>query len=159
MENITLKIQYGNFSVEVSGPSDYAEKKLEELLKKYGNVSKVEMQTPKTASIEVRQSKMRSPAEFIKYLSPKSSTDQALILGYYLEKVQNKENFSTADLAEINKIAKQPSFTNLSDSVGRLIQQGLVMGAGQIEGKRTYTLTTTGEDAVTDLIKSKEKES
>ena len=35
MANVTLRLSIGNFSVEVSGPTKYAEKKLEELIAKY----------------------------------------------------------------------------------------------------------------------------
>lgn len=155
MEKVTLKVQYGNFSIEVTGPEEYAEKKLADLLKKYGNMSSL----PEGGSNAgpSKPSKLLSPSEFIKQISPKAQSDRALILGYYLEKYQNKENFSNAELAEINKNAKQPTFTNLSDTVANLVQQGLMMGAGQNESKRLYALTTTGEDTVEAFIKAKTK--
>ena len=35
MANVTLRLSIGTFSVEVSGPSKYAEKKLKDLIAKY----------------------------------------------------------------------------------------------------------------------------
>lgn len=35
MADVTLKLTIGTFSVEVSGPSEYADKKLEELVGRY----------------------------------------------------------------------------------------------------------------------------
>lgn len=34
-EKIVLKVQIGNFSVEVTGSAEYAEKKLDDLIQKY----------------------------------------------------------------------------------------------------------------------------
>ena len=157
MEKVTLKVQYGNFSVEVSGPENYAEKKLDELLKKYGNVQKAhEPTSPAEKKLVTASSKKISPAEYIKKESPKSQADRALLLWYYLEKLESRENFSTNELTEINKIAKQSRFTNISDTVAKLVKQGLMMGSGETDGKRAFTLTTSGEEAV-EALSSKAK--
>jgi len=156
MEKVTLKVQYGNFSVEVSGEEKYAEEKLDELLKKYGNITKAQLPN-QVKEDESKPTKPHSPAEFIKKIAPKGQPDRALILGYYIEKYQNKENFSTNDLTELNRQAKQVSFTNISDTVAKQVQQGLMMGSGQDEGKRLFTLTTTGEETVENLINQKNK--
>ncbi|OGW95981.1 MAG: hypothetical protein A2Z81_02755 [Omnitrophica WOR_2 bacterium GWA2_45_18] len=152
MENITLKIQYGNFLVEVSGPAEYAEKKLDELLKKYGNIQSAPSKlTKEKTSTENQQTKKVAPAEYIKKASPKSQADRALLLGYYLETQNGKENFTTNDLKEINKNAKQTPFTNISDTVAKLVKQGMMMGSGNVDGTRAFALTTTGEEAIEKL--------
>lgn len=156
MEQVVLRIQIGGFSAEVSGPPEYAEKKLDELIKKYGPSRSINSKGQQSISA-MPGGKQKSPSEFIKKVSPKNQTDRALVLAYYLEKVENKESFSTTDLADISQKAKQPKFTNISDTVARAVQQGLLMGAGEKENKRVFVLTTTGEEYVDGLLSSKQQ--
>lgn len=67
------------------------------------------------------------------------------------------ESFNTADLTEIGRVAKQPKFTNISDTVAKLVQQGQLMGAGERESKRVFVLTTTGEECVENFLKPKQE--
>lgn len=153
-ENVTLKVQIGGFAVEVSGPPEYAEKKLDELFQKYGPSRGVTQ--PMHASISTNaKGKLSSPSEFIKKLSPKNQSEKAIVLAYYLEKVRGIESFTTTDLTDVGREAKQPRFTNISDIVAKQVQQGLLMGAGDKESGRAYVLTTTGEEHVENLINSK----
>lgn len=156
MEQVVLKIQIGSFSVEVSGPPEYAEKKLDELITKYGSSRSIDSKGQQAVSVSPG-GKPLSLSEFVKKASPKNQTDKALILAYYLEKVQNVESFSTSDLVDIAQKAKQPKFTNVSSTVARAVEQGLLMGAGEKEGKRVFVLTTTGEEYVDSLLASKQQ--
>lgn len=153
-QNITLKVQIGGFSAEVSGSPEYAEKKLDELIQKYGPSSPGTQSAHASIPINAK-GKPASPSEFIKKLSPKNQSEKALVLAYYLEKVKSMDNFTTSDLTEVGREAKQPKFTNISDTVAKQVQQGLLMGAGDKESGRAYVLTTTGEEYVENLIGSK----
>ncbi len=156
-EKIVLKVQIGNFSVEVTGSVEYAEKKLDDLIQKYGpsHGKDSHTQTPATANVE--RGKPLSPSEFIKKVSPKNQSERALVLAHYLEKVKNMESFDTTDLTKIGREAKQPKFANISATVAGLVQQGRLMGAGEKESKRVFVLTTTGEEYVDNLLKSKQE--
>lgn len=157
-EKVTLKIQLGNFAAEVSGTADYAESTLEKLLEKYGpsrTAGQSFTGTPATAAT----GKSLSPSEFIKKIAPKNQSEKALVLSHYLEKYKGMESFSTSDLTEIAKEARQSRFTNISDTVAKLVQQGLLMGAGEKENKqRVFVLTTTGEELVENFSQKVNKE-
>lgn len=154
-ENVTLKVQVGAISVEVTGTPEYAEKKLEELIEKYGASRGTTSQSMRTQIPTNETGKPASPSEFIKKMSPKNQSEKAIVLAYYLEKVKGMDKFTTADLTAVGRDAKQPRFTNISDTVARQVQQGLLMGAGDSESGRAYVLTTTGEEYVENLVSSK----
>lgn len=156
MENVTLKVQVGSVAVEVTGSQEYAEKKLDELLQKYTGFKVSEQkithsQTSNTDSVQ-KTTKALAPNEFIRKMAPKTQVDRGLALSYYLEYHSSLESFTTAELADICKKAKQPAFTNISDVVGQLVSRGLLMGAGDKDGKRAYSLTTSGEEQIEILL-------
>lgn len=113
MSEITIKIQPGTFAVEVSGTKDYVEGKVEELIKKYGPSYSSQPKVP--ASAPVTAGKKQSASEFIKRLNVKSQADRVIALGFYLEKQRGQQDYTTSDLAEVNREAKQPAFTNIID--------------------------------------------
>jgi len=154
MANVTLRLSIGNFSVEVSGPTKYAEKKLEELIAKYLS-SSIKSGTSDSSSSNVSALKPSSgkkkpaPSEILKRAG--NQTDRALLLGYYMEKVDSEPSFTTSELRDLGKQSKY-SFTNISDSVAGLVGRGLMMSAGEKDGHRAYTLTATGEEYAESLI-------
>lgn len=154
MPNVVLKLSVGTFSVEVSGPAKYAEKKLEDLIAKYLS-SSVKSSTSDSGSASTSPlqpssgKKKRSPSEILKKVG--NQTDRALLLGYYLEKMESQPSFTTSELRELGKQAKY-SFTNISDSVASLVGRGLMMSAGEKDSHRAYTLTATGEEYAESLL-------
>ena len=95
MANVTLKLSIGTFSVEVSGPAEYAEKKLEDLIAKYLSSSVKSGPSDSGASNAslLRPSagkKKRSPSEILKRAC--NQTERALLLGYYVEKREGQPN-------------------------------------------------------------------
>lgn len=154
MPNVTLKLSIGNFSAEVSGPTKYAEKKLEELVAKYlSGTIRSSASDSSSSNASSRQSspgkKKRSPSELLKGSS--NQTDRALLLGYYMEQLNSQTSFTTKELASLGKQAKY-AFTNISDSVARLVGRGLMMSAGEKDNQRAYTLTATGEEYAESLL-------
>lgn len=154
---VTLKLSVGSFSVEVSGPAKYAEKKLEDLISKYlsGSIKSPSTDSATTSSSSHQQvggkKKKGSAPEILRKVS--NQTDRALLLGYYLERMENQSSFTTGELASTGRTAKY-SFTNISDSVARLVSRGMMMSAGEKEGQRAYTLTATGEEYAENIITS-----
>ena len=156
MPNVTLKLAIGHLSVEVTGPTKYAEKKLEELVNRYLPGVKLGPTEGAVKATPARLTKKIAPSEFMRKASPRNQTDRALGLAYYLENFQGVESFTTAELTEAGKVAKQRSFTNISDTVARAVSQGLFMSAGEKEGgRRAYALTTSGEEYVESMLESK----
>ena len=147
MPDVTVKVTLGNFSVEVTGSSNYADKKLEELLGRYLGSAKPASggahQVPSTLS--GRGDKKLTVAEFVKKVSPKKHTDLAMLLGYYVEKFESQTSFTTTELGKMSRDVKRP-FGNISDTVAKLASGGLIMSAEDKEGQRAYALTASGEE-------------
>lgn len=152
MSDVTVKLVLGTLSVEVTGPQEYVDKKLEELVGRFvlsaRRPSGPEVKTPEAG---VPGDKQISPAEFLKRYSVSNQTDRALLLGYYLERMKNITSFTTAELSILGKDIKRP-FGNISDVVAQLASRGLMMSAGDKEGKRAYSLTATGEEYVESML-------
>ena len=149
--NVTLKLTLDGISVEVTGEAKYAESKLHELVEKYSGRPPSKSNIHSAPKNGEKRKGLAAP-EFLKKVSPKSQNTKALALGYYLEKYGESENFTTAELTTACLKAKQGAFTNVSDSIAKLISQGFLMGAGEKDGKRAYALTTSGEKEIEALI-------
>ncbi|OLE74932.1 hypothetical protein AUG19_07250 [archaeon 13_1_20CM_2_54_9] len=156
MADVTVKLAIGNFSVEVSGDKEYVDKKVEELANRFltsWRPSSAEPAQASRAPVEVG-GKKTSPAEYLKKSTAKNQNDRALLLGYYLEKTQGVSNFTSSEIGQLGKDAKQP-FANPSDAVAKLTARGLMMSAGDKEGQRAYALTASGETYVETLLETK----
>ena len=153
MADVTLKLTLGSFSVEVSGPEEYAERKFQELIATY-LTSTLRSQAPEpSAVIAVEQGgKKLSAAEFLKKVEHKNQQDRAVALGYYLERMASQPSFTTAELDALGSESKHP-FANVSESVSRLVARGLMMSAGEKEGRRAYALTASGEEYIESMVR------
>jgi hypothetical protein len=151
MAEATVKLTFGSFSVEVSGSPEYVDKKLEELLKTYGPSGRIVSLEGRSAPAALPAAdatgKKIGPGEFLRRAPSQNQSDQALSLGFYLEKVEGMQSFTTADLGKVATAAKR-KFANVSDVVGKLASRGLLMSVGTKEGHRAYSLTASGEEYV-----------
>jgi hypothetical protein len=152
MPNVTLKLSIGTFSVEVTGPPQYADRKLEELVGRYlsTSIKPTTVESTSTRSLEKAGKRVSAP-EFLKKVNHKNQTDRAIALGYYVENMDSQSNFTTTELGTLGRQTKHP-FTNISDSVARLVARGLMMSAGEKEGQRAYALTASGEEYVDSML-------
>src|ERR1041384_8199312 len=133
MAGVTIKLALGTFSVEVTGPRAYAEKKVEELIGKYltGSVRQSGGESAAaSAPVSIARGKKPSPAEFLKRAGVSNQTGRALLLGYYAEKLEGMPGFTTAELRALGTRAKTP-FSNISDITARLVGRGMMMSAGE----------------------------
>ncbi len=156
MENVTLKVSIGSFSVEVTGPAEFAEKKLEELISRYLTGARSlpsAGESPKPIPFLDTRGKKLSPAEFLRRVAHGNQRDLALALAYYLEKFEGVPSFTTTELGELGRRTKYP-FGNVSDVVSKLVSRGLMMSAGEKEGQRAYALTASGEEYVESIFKA-----
>jgi hypothetical protein len=157
MADVTVKLTIGNFSVEVTGDSAYVDKKFEDLVSRFlSSWRPVSTEPTPTTSVPLESGgKKTSAAEFLKKSAAKNQSDRALALGYYLEKFAGYSGFTSTDLAQRGREAKQP-FANASDSVAKLTGRGFMMSAGDKEGQRAYALTASGEAYVEALLEAKQ---
>jgi hypothetical protein len=160
MANVTVKLAIGNFSIEVSGEAEYVDKKVDELTSRFvaswRQSASAPTNIPPAPQTEAGGKKL-SAAEFLKKSSAKSQMDRALMLGYFLER-NGMSAFTSTDLAALGTEAKQP-FANPSDLVAKLTGRGLMMSAGDKEGKRAYALTASGELYVEGLLEGRQQPS
>jgi hypothetical protein len=152
MADVTLKLSLGAFSIEVSGPQEYVDQKVTEFVGKFlpsplRSVNPSESSAASNAITTDVGGKKLAAAEFLKRISHTNQQDRALALGYYLEKVEGLTSFTTKELLEASRQAKYP-FSNISESVSRLVGRGLMMSAGDKEGARAYSLTASGEQQI-----------
>lgn len=155
MSDVTIKLTVGAFSAEVTGPAEWAENKMDDLVAKhFGSARSSTGEARSTQILQESVGKQLSPGEFVKKSTARTQNDQALLLGYYLEKVRGIASFTSGDLATIGKEIKRP-FGNPSDVVAKLTSRGLVMSAGDKDGDRAYALTASGEEFVESLLEPK----
>lgn len=155
MANVTVRLTVGNFSVEVSGPEAYVNAKIDSLVSQYLTATRspgVEGQK-QAPSLRAGDKKL-APAEFLSKLGHHNQRDRALALGYYLEKFEGFGSFTTGELKGLESKTKYP-FTNVSDTVLKLVSRGLMMNAGEKDGQRAYALTASGEEYVDAMKEEK----
>ncbi len=152
MAEVTVKLSIGNFSVEVTGDQQYVDQRFEELVSRFLTSRRLPSSEAAAAGSVPQESggKKVSAAEFMKGASAQNQTDRAMLLGYYLEKVEAWASFTTTDLAHWGKEIKRP-FGNVSDVVAKLTARGLMMSSGDKDGQRAYALTATGEEYVASI--------
>jgi len=155
MADVTIRLSVGGFAVEITGPPEYVEKKLDELVGRYMPTGKTASAEPSSAINSLEQGgKKLSAAEFLRKVSAKNQTDRGLVLGFYIERMTGQSSFTTSELGELGIQTKQP-FSNISDIVSRLVSRGLMMTSGGKEGQRAYALTASGEEYVESMIAQK----
>jgi hypothetical protein len=156
MADVTVKLTVGNFSTEVTGPTEYVDKKLEDLVGRFLTSWKPTTVESAASVVPIAAGgKKTSAGEFIKQANAKSQSDVALLLGYYLEKINGIRNFTSSELATFGKDEAKRPFSNASDVIGKLTARGLMMSAGDKEGNRSYSLTASGEEYVEAMMEAK----
>jgi len=154
--NVTIRVRIGDNELEVTGPSDYVEKKITEFREQQKATSSVAPEKghlhPPTQT-PPKSTKGMSVAQFFKKVLPQTHADRFLTAGYYLEKIENMEKFTVAELSKIiTSGAKKQLPQNPNDIVNGNIKKGLMMAAGDKDGKMAFVLTSDGEDAIEALL-------
>ena len=154
LSNVTMRVRVGDTEVEVSGPSDYVEKKIQEFLKKASG-SGAPTPLPQAGSLAETQSETKkrlSAAQFFKRSNPKTDVDRVLAAAYFLEKNEGHENFTSAEIRDLIQKAKWPPPTNANDAINKNIKKGLLMSAGDRDKKMAFVLTSDGEEFVEEMV-------
>lgn len=153
--NVTMRVRVGESEFEVTGPSDYVEKKISEFLGQQKQTSAPFSASKSTTLPSTSDStKAMSIAQFFKKMSPKSDVERVLAAGYFLEKFKNQDSFTAAEVSATIRSAKIPPPKNTNHSVNNNIKKGHIMPSGDKEGKMSFVLTSDGEEAITELLHS-----
>jgi predicted metal-dependent hydrolase len=106
---VTMRVRVGDSELEVSGPKEFVEEKIDEFLKKSRQaiVSAHQRTTFPPPSAETTVRKM-SLAQFFKKTSPRTDNDRVLLAAYFREKMQNAENSTAGEIRDILREAKRP---------------------------------------------------
>ncbi len=155
MASVTMRVRVGEYELEVTGPSDFVESKIEDFLKRQKSIPVIDTEKSSphlTHQVAPKGTKEMSVAQFIKKVAPKSDVDRVLAAGYFLEKFKNEEKFTAAEASRIIRDAKTQPPINPNDSVNKNIKKGYVMAAGDKDGKMAFVLTTDGEEAIESLL-------
>lgn len=154
--SVTMRVRIGDNELEVTGPSDFVEKKIAEFREQ--QKSNPAASTPKQSLHHTSQilhtgtTKGMSVAQFFKKVAPKSDIDRVLAAGFFLEKFKDEEKFIAAEIAQTIRDSKTPPPKNPSDCVSKNIKKGYMMAAGDKDGKMAFVLTTDGEEAIETLL-------
>jgi len=153
---VTMRVKIGDAELEVSGPQKFVEKKVAEFVTAQGG--RREPATipvgPTDAAPVGQVNKTSTLAQLLKKVSVRSDVDRVLVAGYYLETVNRLENFTAAEIKEAIRRAKVTPPNNPSDVIAKNIKKGLMMQAGDKDGRMAYVLTTDGTDSVAEQLKT-----
>lgn len=155
--NVTIRVRIGESELEVTGPMAFVEKKISEFveLNKATPLAKQSATKilPQSAVEAVEPTgKLTSPAQLFRKFSARTDVDRTLLAGYYLEVYKKYESFTATEAKEIIRVAKINPPKNTNDAINSNVKKGLMMSAGDKDGKRAFILTSDGEDAVKEML-------
>ena len=156
-KSVTMRVRVGDNELEVTGPTAFVEKKISDFLENQKDlpVRGVVGASPREAKVpsgRVSSAKKLSVAQFFKQVAPRTDVDRTLAAGYYLETFQGEENFTAGEVRNAIQKAKIPPPKNPNETIAKNIKKGLMMSAGDKEGKMAFVLTTDGEETIKDLL-------
>src|SRR5438045_2888088 len=137
-----MRVKIGDAEFEVSGPAKFAEEKVAEFLTAQGAKQEA------AAAPVAQANKSATLAQLLKQASVKSDVERSLVAGYYLETIQGLQSFTASEIKDVIRQAKVTPPSNPSDVIAKNIKKGLMMHAGDKEGRIAYVLTTDGSEFV-----------
>lgn len=152
--SVTMRVRIGDHELEVTGPIDFVEQKITEFREQQKTIPLLSpAPTHPHPQISHKSAKGMSVAQFFKKILPQTHAARFLAAGYYLEKIENMEKFTVAELSGIiTSGAKTQLPQNPNDVVNGNIKKGLMMAAGDKDGKMAFVLTSDGEEAIEALL-------
>lgn len=92
-----------------------------------------------------------SVTEYVLKLKPSSDVDRTVVFASFLEEYRNLASFTSDDISNLFMEARIKKPGNVPDKIGKNIGKGLLMPAGEIDGKKTWKLTMTGQEYIEEL--------
>ncbi len=157
IEKVTMRIRVGESELEVTGPANFVEKKIAEFieLNKTTPLGQHAIRHPASQPIAAEapiQRRRIAPAHFFRKSSARTDVDRTLLAGYYLEKYENCEMFTAADVKTTIRSAKITPPANTNNLINANIRKGLMMAAGDKDNRRAFVLTSDGEDTIKEML-------
>ena len=152
---VSMRVRIGENELEVSGPRDFVEKKIKEFLKdqkEYTKVSRPLSKDRQKSQTEPVPKKRLSTSQIFRKISPRTDVNRTLVAGYYLEKFEDHESFTAAEIRETIRKARINPPNNTNECINANIRKGLIMSAGDKEGINAFVLTSDGEDIINELL-------
>lgn len=155
---VTMRVKIGDAELEVSGPREFVEEKVAKFVSELG--AKGEKAAPFGRHLsEATQKngnghKVSTLAQLLRKVAVKSDVDRVLVAGYYLETAEDARSFTAGEIKDAIRGAKAVLPGNLSDIIAKNIKQGLMMHAGDKDGRMAYVLTTDGVEFVAEQLKA-----
>ena len=144
-----IKVKIENTEIEIeSTDSKYVDSKFEALqdnylLKKNGKA------LSNSSGTGSNTQKNKSITEFTRDIKPKSGTDYAVTIGYYLEKMVGQDHFNGSDIKN-GFMSVKFKHSNPSDTINKAKATGKIMDGSS---KGSYLLTSTGEEWVEERLR------
>lgn len=159
-KNYRVRINCNGYEVEVeSTERGYVDEKIEEYLeeaKKFSSSPSQEgekgFSNGQKLLLPSNGIKNISLPEFLRKVKPKSGPEYAITIGYFVEKIQNKDAFFMSEIKDGFTKVKFPH-SNPSDTVSKAKSSGKIMEGPE---KNSYILTQTGEAWVEERLSSNE---
>ena len=155
--SITMRVRVGDRELEVTGPQEFVENKIDEFLKKTPSAPTSHSSTVHATKEPIHSPEIRkmSAAQLFKKSGLKTATDRVLLAAYYREKMQNTEDSTAAEIRQVIRDAKRPPPTNTNDAINQNIKKGYLMTAGDRDNKMAFVVTSDGEEAVEEMLSQK----
>jgi hypothetical protein len=97
-----------------------------------------------------------SIAEFMRDYDTSNNRKRVLVMGHYLETVDEVDNFSSNDIEEAYKRAKKKPPANPTDPISKNAGKGYIREVGKADNQKLWVLTQTGVERVKELKESEE---
>lgn len=152
---VTMRVRIGENELEVTGPSDYVDEKIDEFLKLQKPVESIGSHStalPDVGQQASTRGKQLSISEFIRKISPKTDVDRVLATGFFLENFRGEDKFTASEVTELIKESKNTPPKNSNETINKNIRKGFMMAAGDKDGKISFVLTSDGEDIINDIL-------
>lgn len=149
-----VKVQVSDILIEVEGSEGYVDEKFEELSSELLPSSPHKAQTLPVAANpsakDEQKAKEISLAELYSQADIKYKRDAALLVGCYLELIEDQDDFTRSEIEEAALKAKVELGKNLHRDFGTLVENGFIKKIGERNNEPTYYLTRTGESHVSE---------
>jgi hypothetical protein len=100
--------------------------------------------------------KRLSVQEFLAAKKPTTDLERTVMIAYFMEHFTGVSPYNINDLRDAFRQAREPLPANLSDTVNKNIQKGLIMEVGERKGGlKSWVLTASGEAYVSTKSASK----
>ena len=92
-----------------------------------------------------------SPTEYILRLKPTSDVERTIVFANFLEEYRHLPSFNSDDIGNLFVEARMKKPANVADKIGKNASKGLLMPAGDVDGKKTWKLTLSGQAYMKEL--------